>query len=101
MIRHQRTRKKQQQKSLFERLIYAFIGFVSVGLMSLLTIVPLLAWLLRVFRGRNFASAWLLVFIGLPAGLGLLASIWGFCSTDKMVDQLSYWWQRVMDHYSR
>ena len=79
--------------SLATRFVYAFVGILSGGLLSLFVVVPIcvLCW----DATENLDQYWSIV--AGPVIFALIIGLWGFISTDRMVDTLSDWWEQVID----
>lgn len=84
-----KSRRYKRKTTLLDRVIYCAMGMISGGLLSLLIIVPVCAYMLE--EGSFYLFIWLI-----PPVFGLVMGIWGFAATDKMVDTLSRWWSNVI-----
>ncbi len=92
-------RQTREAPTLTYRAAYALAGFISGGLISVFTVVPLCAAYLRITRPyRPWEDAWV-VFVS-PLVLAALVGIWGFIATDDMVETMGRWWDGIMDRYS-
>ena len=95
MRRGQEKRTRKQKTTLADRLLHALIGLLSMGLLSVLVLVPLLAVLWRIARARDLY--WLLVAV--PLAVSGLTAVWGFVAPDNMRETLTDWWESVIDRY--
>lgn len=94
------ARLRPANPTLFERLIYAFIGIFSGALLSLLTLVPGCVLFFRGLDAETLASVWWIIWALPLAFCGALA-VWGFFATNRMVETLAYWWECVTDRYAK
>ena len=80
---------KNEEITIGTRCIYAFMGFVSAGILSVLVIFSV---------GLLFRKIPLIVGL-IGAGIFTLGfSIWGFISGEKMIEELSHLWDKYSDH---
>ena len=80
---------KNEEITIGTRCIYAFMGFVSAGILSVLVIFSV---------GLLFRKIPLTVGL-IGAGIFTLGfSIWGFISGEKMIEELSHLWDKYSDH---
>ena len=92
-----KQRNVPENTSIRQRIMYAFIGFLSGGLLSIFTVLPLCGLYIRLSRdpSRDF---WILLWV--PLAFAMLIALWGFVSTKKMLERLTWWWQHVTDRYT-
>ena len=80
---------KNEELTFGTRCIYAFMGFVSAGTLSVLA-----AFTVR----YAFRSLPLWIELIGAGTFTLVFTIWGFISGEKMIEELAHLWDKYSDH---
>lgn len=99
--RNLRREQKTGRCSLGNRLLYAFIGFVSAGALSFFVFFMSIMGIARVQRyipPYDAVNLWIQGGIaGVAAGFTLFFTAWGFLRGDRMIETLGDWWDDIMN----
>ena len=80
---------KNEELTFGTRCIYAFMGFVSAGVLSVLIVFSV------GFLFRRMPLSFGLIGAGV---FTLVFTVWGFISGEKMIEELAHFWDKYSDH---